>query len=343
MKRRKNSKIMLGLLIAVVALGVGYAAITGVNLLINGSASIKSNGNFSVRFVRPIASETAIDNAQENAITISGYNADESAMNVSEMSASVTDDTHATFAVGALDEVGESVDFTYTVVNESDEGIDAALSLEVADENDLADYFEITKSVGKNKIASNETTTVTVRVKLIGQPKVNDVEGTFKITLTSTPVDNSEETSENNEAVTPLYSISGGAKIGSTIDPSKYENTNETIVGPYMKLSVDSNNQVVGIEGCKTGTANANEVCITAVDTNESSNNKEILASYFGGSMSNIPSECSEADNDGTMEFTCSNSYVVLAADDDGGIWIMDKEHSKQCVINPSFGIYSCS
>ncbi len=193
MRKRKNSKIMLGLLIAVVALGVGYAAISGVNLLINGSASIKSNGNFSVRFVRPIASEEAIDNPVQNAITISGHNADETLMNVSEMSASVIDNTHATFAVGALDEVGEYVDFIYTVVNESDEGIDAALSLEVADENDLADYFEITKSVGKNKIAPDETTTVTIRVKLIGQPKISDANGTFKVTLTATPVDESSE------------------------------------------------------------------------------------------------------------------------------------------------------
>ena len=193
MRRRKNSKIMLGLLIAVVALGVGYAAISGVNLLSNGSASITANGNFSVRFVRPIASETAIENAEANAIKISGKNADSTDMDVSGITASVTDDTHATFAVGALDAVGEYVDFTYTVVNESDEGIDAALSLEVADENDLADYFEITKSVGKNKIAPTETTTVIVRVKLIGQPKVNDVSGTFKVTLTATPVDESSE------------------------------------------------------------------------------------------------------------------------------------------------------
>ena len=114
-------------------------------------------------------------------------------MDVSGITASVTDDTHATFAVGALDEVGEYVDFTYTVVNESDEGIDAALSLEVADENDLADYFEITKNVGKNKIVPSETTTVTVRVKLIGQPKISDANGTFKVTLTATPVDESSE------------------------------------------------------------------------------------------------------------------------------------------------------
>jgi len=206
MKRRKNSKIMLGLLIAVIALGVGYAAISGVNLLINGSASITANGDFKVRFVKPLSSETAIDNPVDNAITISGHNADESAMDVSEMSASVTDDTHATFAVGALDTVGEYVDFTYTVVNESDEGIDAALSLEVADENDLADYFEITKSVGKNKIAPNETTTVTVTVKLIGQPKVNDAEATFKITLTATPVDESSESGSGTGGSEPQTS-----------------------------------------------------------------------------------------------------------------------------------------
>jgi len=42
------------------------------------------------------------------------------------------------------------------------------------------------------------------------------------------------------------------------------------------------------------------------------------------------------------MEFTCANSYVVLAADSDGGIFINDIEHSKSCVINPTFGIYSC-
>ena len=35
MRRRNNSKIMLGLLVTVIGLGIGYAAISGVNLLIN--------------------------------------------------------------------------------------------------------------------------------------------------------------------------------------------------------------------------------------------------------------------------------------------------------------------
>ena len=142
---------------------------------------------------------------------------------------------------------------------------------------------------------------------------------------------------------TPLYSITvKDISIGSTINPSEYENTNENIIGPYMKYTVNSNNQVVKIEGCKTGTANANEVCITAIDSSQYESNKELLTLYFGGNSSNVPSECSEENNFGTMEFTCANSYVVLAVDSDGGIFINDIEHSKSCVINPTFGIYGC-
>ena len=45
MRRRKNSKIMLGLLIAVVALGVGYAAISNINLIRKEGKSLKQTIN----------------------------------------------------------------------------------------------------------------------------------------------------------------------------------------------------------------------------------------------------------------------------------------------------------
>ena len=148
---------MLGLLIAIIGLGIGYAAIAGVNLLVNGTASLKSSdGNFLVRFVKPIASETAIENPIENAIIISGHNVDDTLMDVSGMSATVEDDTHATFSTGELDEVGEYVEFTYTVVNESDR-LDAALIFDVESANAAEDYFEITKTVSREQIAKNET------------------------------------------------------------------------------------------------------------------------------------------------------------------------------------------
>lgn len=187
--RRKKPKIVLGLLIAIVALGIGYAAIAGVNLLVSGSSSIKANGNFIVRFVKPLANEMAIENAEENAIKISGKNADNSDMDVSDSSASITDDTHATFDAGSLDEVGDYVEFTYMVVNESD-GIDAALSFEVT--NDEYNYFEITKTVSNDIISEGETATVKVKVELVATPKVNAVTENFSVTLIATPQEESE-------------------------------------------------------------------------------------------------------------------------------------------------------
>ena len=38
-KNKKEGRLFLGILIAVVTLGVGYAAITGVNLIINGTSN----------------------------------------------------------------------------------------------------------------------------------------------------------------------------------------------------------------------------------------------------------------------------------------------------------------
>ena len=178
-------------------------------------------------------------------------------------------------------------------------------------------------------------------------PPVNiDVEGDLDYEYNNGVLNISNVTSDIKiiaKEGTPLYSITGKAvSIGSTINPGEYQNTDENIIGPYIKYTVNSSNQVVKIDGCKTGTPNANEVCISAADSNKYESNKELLISYFGGDSNNIPSECSEENNFGTIEFTCANSYVVLAADNEGGIFINDIENSKNCVINPSFGIYGC-
>ena len=140
-----------------------------------------------------------------------------------------------------------------------------------------------------------------------------------------------------------LYSTSyKNISTGSKVNPSDFQKTNDDINGVYIKYTIDSNSQVAEIEGCKTATINTNEICLSAIDSNKYNNNKELLISYFGGNNGNLPSECIEEDNYGTTEITCSNSYVVLAADDDGGIYINDLENKKSCVINPTFGIYSC-
>ncbi len=250
MNRRKKSKIMLGLLLAVIGLGIGYAAIAGVNLLVNGNATVKSSdANFNVRFVKNDANETAIENPTENAIRVVGHNADETLMDVSGMSASVEDDTHATFAAGALDEVGEYVEFTYTVVNESDR-MDAALTFDVEGENDAEDYFEITKTVSKEQIAKQETATVTVKVKLIDTPKLNDYDATFSVTLNTTP----EEPSESGGGSSGVTQLENNP-IGPYAVAPTAEDTHKGIV--YLDptdLSKDCNEESsVSLTGTKTG------------------------------------------------------------------------------------------
>ena len=92
MNRRKNGKLILLVLGAIVTLGIGYAAIAGVSLLVNGSASVKSPvGDFNVRFVRNDANETAISDPVNDAIVISGVNVDSSPMNLDGITASVED------------------------------------------------------------------------------------------------------------------------------------------------------------------------------------------------------------------------------------------------------------
>ena len=253
MKRKKNSKIMLGLLIAIIGLGIGYAAISGVNLLINGSASLKANGDFKVRFVRPDSNETAISDAQENAITISGHNTDGTLMDVTNMDASITDDTHATFAAGALDEVGEYVEFTYTVVNES-EGIDAMLSFDIADTNDGENYFEVTKTVNKSVISENETAQVTVKVKLINRPVVEDFDAQFELTLSTNPFEQEDLSESTVGSTSTVNSATTFAKAiqSSSVDTVELSSditiTNNTPLTVKEDTTIDFSGHTLTVE-----------------------------------------------------------------------------------------------
>ena len=272
MRRKKKSKILLGLLIAVITLGIGYAAIAGVNLLVNGTAAIKSSdGNFFVRFVKPIASETAIENPVESAITISGHNADDSLMDVSGMSASVEDDTHATFNAGSLDEVGEYVEFTYTVVNESN-GIDTMLSFDIADENDGEDYFEITKSVTKSVISNGETANVTVKVKLINRPVVDDFNATFTITLTANPVEKEDLSESTVGSTSTVGSPATLAKAiqSSSVDTIELSNditiTNNTPLTVREDTTLDFNGHTLTVEPGNIKVSNGAELTLQDED-----------------------------------------------------------------------------
>ena len=143
-----------------------------------------------------------------------------------------------------------------------------------------------------------------------------------------------------------IYTTStGGLRTGSTIDPSNYENgyDEEDVPSTYLRYHA-TNNVVDEVDVCKKPTANAGEICVTVEQPSRYSEIKETILEYFGGSSQNMPAECSEETGwSGDLELTCANSYVVIGFDSGGGTWVKDVENQTECLIQPAFGIYSCS
>ena len=107
-QNKKALQIGLFVLIAIVVLGVGYAAISAVNLIINGNATARvDQNNFKVHFT--------------GAQAISGSTGASGTSTIDSQ-----DDTKATFDVTGLTKVGDYAEAVYTVRNDSN-GIGAEI------------------------------------------------------------------------------------------------------------------------------------------------------------------------------------------------------------------------
>ncbi len=166
--KQKKGLVIVLLLIAVLVLGVGYAAITNVTLNITGQASATSDDeNFDVNFIgTPTFSKT-------------GANADASVV------AAITDVHNATIQVSGLKQVGDYVTATYDIKNVSPEEITAALSASVTNSNET--YFDVSYIFEDSSIAKNAETTITVRVELKKVVVGNDETANIDVAITATP------------------------------------------------------------------------------------------------------------------------------------------------------------
>ena len=243
MKRRKNGKLLLGLLIAVAFMGIGYAAITGISMLVNGSASVKSKGEMKVRFVRNDAQETAIQNPEENAIIKTGKHLDGTDIPSNTLEAEVTSDTTASFSANEMTEVGDYAEFTYNVVNESD-GVDAMISFEVEDENDLSDYFEVSKTTDKIIISDGEVAQIKVKVKLVKVPKIENVTGNFRVTITANPAEQDESEGTISGTSQEVSSASSFAKALQNDEINTIELEKDITISKNANLVVDEDTTI---------------------------------------------------------------------------------------------------
>ena len=170
MKRDKKKKglVIIILLIAVLVLGVGYAAISNVTLHITGQATaISDNDNFDVNFIgTPSFSKTGAS-AGANIV------------------AAISDVHTATIQVTGLKKVGDYVTATYDIKNVSPENITAALSASVDNSNET--YFQVDYVFDQISLAKGDETAVTITVSLIKAVVSDDQNATIDVTITATP------------------------------------------------------------------------------------------------------------------------------------------------------------
>ena len=171
--KRKTS--ILGILIAVLALGIGYAAVTAVSLTINGEGTITPDeNNFKV-----VYTAVEVTSKSDDSITTT----------------QTTNDTKtASFTVSDMTKQGDSVTFTYTITNKS-ESLGASLgtpSISYDSTTDAEEYFTVTSPApatttlaAGGDATTTQTVTVTAKKTPIG---TEDKTGKFTITLQATPI-----------------------------------------------------------------------------------------------------------------------------------------------------------
>ena len=232
----KQLKVLLFTLIAIVTLGIGYAGITAINLVINGDATASVNDqNFKVKFL-----------SEENVTpTITGEG----------NTVSVKDDTTAEFSVSSLTGLGDSEVATFRVKNES-KGIGADISLNVTNSN--LEYFKVTEYVQDTQLQAGDETTVTVTVEMIKTPIENEVSTSITAKLIANAIE--DEVATGSSPVTKVagepdsFSTDSWATIKKAVHNG---NTSMYNVGDTKTVTIKGTNYTVRIAN-KSTNANCN-------------------------------------------------------------------------------------
>lgn len=167
--RNKKTIIGIAIFVAILVLGVGYAAISGVELSIAGTAEMK-NVDLDVFFTETKSVDVGTTNATVVATPdVGGLTAE----------IEVTD----------LERVNDTVTATYTIKNnETDVAAEITQGTITVDKSE---YFQVTTDIGSGKVIQpQQTTTVTVTVTVIKTPILDTNSSTsIEVLLEADPVE----------------------------------------------------------------------------------------------------------------------------------------------------------
>ena len=222
----KNTKIVGGvLLIAIILVAVAYAAITNVELNINGVGNAQAKQeNFKVEFI--------------GTPSTSGKGTTTATINES-------DKTKGTVNVTGLTAKGDEATATYTVKNLSSD-ISADLTAEATSSNQT--YFEVICSLEKTTLKAQEETTLKVTVRLLKTPideTKEDLNSDIDVTLTAEPKQPGEETNGGSTSVS--------SNETRPYLPTGFTQVKGTTLKNGLTIQDSTGNQYVWVEVPKTG------------------------------------------------------------------------------------------
>ena len=168
--RERRVFMLLGIVLAVFALGLAYAAVS-TNLEITGNATGNFDpSNFQVKFSK-ISEVTGTKGVDTKGSTVS---------------INSTDPTKGTFSFTGFTTRGQTQSATWTISNENEAQLYALIEITTASEVN-SENFKATINLADDVLAPNETTTAKVTVECIKTPEgdVNSGEMSFGITATS--------------------------------------------------------------------------------------------------------------------------------------------------------------
>jgi len=159
-----RTKTFLGLyiILAILVMGVAYAAIANLDFIITGNAlTSPSQENFKVKFTgTPTFTGTGTADIR------------------------ITSDTTAIINVSDIISVGETLTVQLTVSNES---YDIAAYLTSTLANNNQSYFEVTQQLATTELAPGGSTTLTINIKLLKATVSTDQTATIGVNITAIP------------------------------------------------------------------------------------------------------------------------------------------------------------
>ena len=236
MRRVKQLNIFIFILIGFIVLGVGYAAINNVNLIINGTGSVTATqSNFDVRFLDIDGHRPSILPGSPNTVN-------------------VLNDAIATFDVSTLSKKGDTATATIDVKNESN-GVGARIGLNLTNSNDT--YFKVTEHIADTELQAGDITTVTITIEMLKTPISADEITSITATLTASPIENSSATesdsAEKKVPADPIWTLPAGRtattlQVGDELqikDQSfyfiRYDENNKAVLLAKYNLNVGNN------------------------------------------------------------------------------------------------------